>query len=271
MCRLLLASKKAIMTYDRAHCLAALFAHLEHQCGGHGNGLALVKDGTIVFHKKGTDYTVEQAAKACTETRYDFAVFHTRVASVSSVNDANCHPFTFQKTDAMAMNGTISGISGVAKALGITDTEMVFNAVKGAGMDTTLAALSSLSPVFVGCSGGRPYAVKNDGDLVEWSHHKLRDKDFFFTSSLPVGTPGLIHLPDGFTWADGQDLTPPSKVYSIPTSRYWIWDDDDLLKDTPSSSSTSILTDYDEGYTDGWAEGYAEGYRHCASGLPMEI
>lgn len=257
MCRLLIATKNALKVYNQVHGLTLLLAHLEKQCGGHGNGIALIKNKTVTFTRKGVKYTTEEATNALLTMKYDFGIFHTRIASVSTISDANCHPFTFQKRDVMAMNGTISGISGIASALGITDTELIFNSVKGATLSTTIKALQTLSPVFVGSVAGLPYALKNNGELVSWTHKRLKKNDYLFVSSVPNG---VVYkpLPTNFTWINGCDKTPEALKTAIsyvkPTGYYSSWDE--YFKEDETLQYENL---YEKGFNDGYECGWQDG------------
>ena len=53
MCRLILVNKKDFNKYDSRYGILPLMKHLESECGGHGNGYALIKDNIIINMDKG--------------------------------------------------------------------------------------------------------------------------------------------------------------------------------------------------------------------------
>ena len=272
MCRVFMATKHAIMVYNRKNNLTSLFGYLVQNCGGHGNGIALIKDKTIIYTKKGVDYSYKQAARALLLKNYDFALFHTRIASVSSISDTNCHPFTYQKRFALIMNGTINGLSGISESIGITDTECVFNVIKGLDMDTTIKALSTLSPVFLGVCDGLPYALKNSGALSSWTNKKLNKDDFIFSSVFPKDVKGVISLPYGYTWKDGKEVTmSKQKTYYnnsfYDDTPYYLDQNFESIGTTSKSKQTKPFEETTEDilYTEGWEDGYYTGYNDALS------
>ncbi len=229
MCRLLIGTSSAIKAYDSAHGLVSLLQYLEKRCGGHGNGVSLHQGKVVVATQKGRDFTVEEAALMLLEEsrRYDFAIFHTRVASVGFVSDALCHPY-ISGDDALAMNGTLLEFKGVAEALVTTDTEVVFNLIKGLAPLKTIKVLTALEAVFVGSVRGKPYAVKQGGDLEEWRPKSLKDSDFLFASEFPLAVFNTKDLPYAFSFLDGERETIQSNNINISPSCYSCsssWDD----------------------------------------------
>lgn len=267
MCRLLLGTKNALKCYNKAYKLDALLKHLVKECGGHGNGIALIKDKSIVFTRKGVKYGHKEIAKVLLSQDYDYAIFHTRIASVSAISDTNCHPFIYQKRYAMAMNGTVFGLSGIASTIGITDTECIFNIVKGLDIETTVKALSTLSPVFIGCCEGLPYALKNHGDLASWTGKGMTESDYLFASSFPyIGVKGVQDLPKNFTWVNGEDRTPARLIFKASPSFAMYEKEETFTRDIPTLETIGG-SPYQESYSDGYGVGYMDGYLDGSEGL----
>lgn len=207
MCRVLIGTSNAIRIYHNLFGFDSLLSHLEKECGGHGNGISLHRDGALIEHHKGVNLKTKDIADIlvrCSKI-YDIAVFHTRIASVNVVSDSNCHPF-IHGSDSMAMNGTLLEFSDVAQALGITDTEVVFNLIKGHTLAKTISVLSVLKAVFVGVADGKPYALRNGGALKEWRHKNLHKADFLFASSFPKETRYVLNLPYDFIFVNGKRI-----------------------------------------------------------------
>lgn len=93
MCRLVLMNKEGEKQLDNQYGLDKYFKYLEKQLGGHGNGFALMKKGKIIKIDKGINLDVRDIANTIKNTDYDWAIFHTRLASVGEKSDKNCHPF----------------------------------------------------------------------------------------------------------------------------------------------------------------------------------
>ena len=59
MCRVLIATKRAVKEYNSRHGLKNLLKHLEQELGGHGNGLALFdENGKMTYMQKGVKYNI---------------------------------------------------------------------------------------------------------------------------------------------------------------------------------------------------------------------
>ena len=265
MCRVLIGTSNAIRLYNRLNGLHNLLAHLEKECGGHGNGVTLHRDGALIEHHKGVDLKTKDIADIlvrCSKI-YDVAIFHTRIASVNVVSDSNCHPFIYGN-DAMAMNGTLSEFSDVAKALGITDTEVAFNLIRGLPLEKTVSTLSVLSAVFVGMAEGKPYAVRNGGALMEWRPKRLPKDDFLFASSFTRQTRCVLDLPDYFTFANGKRTGKARSNYYYYYGPYYSstpWKNTGYSYHVTGASQN----DYEDGYDDGYSAGFEDGYREAAA------
>ena len=84
-------------------------------------GFALMKNKKLIKFEKGVNLDVREIAKILRNTDYDWALFHTRLASIGEKCDENCHPFK-RGNMVMAMNGTERSVSFLSKINDITDT-----------------------------------------------------------------------------------------------------------------------------------------------------
>lgn len=92
--------------------LTDLFKTLEKSMGGDGNGIGGFLNGVPVVEKE-----IKKAAETfVSDKAWDHGyLFHTRRASVGSIDNDNCHPFIWGKTITMH-NGHIDG-AGVLKLM----------------------------------------------------------------------------------------------------------------------------------------------------------
>lgn len=157
MCRNALYSKQGVELIEREYGLVNMLDFLEKNCGGHGNGIILVKDNQIVFTKKGMKYSNEKIAADLSKRDFDWFIYHTRISSVGTVSDSNCHPYiNRKKTFGLIMNGTVTGLSSVAKHADITDTQMLFEFYDKHNIP--LEKLLDISCKFIGFKDGKVFA-----------------------------------------------------------------------------------------------------------------
>ena len=83
-------------------------------------GFALMKNKKLIKFEKGVNLDVREIAKILKNTDYDWALFHTRLASIGEKCDENCHPFK-RGNMVMAMNGTERSVSFLSKINDITE------------------------------------------------------------------------------------------------------------------------------------------------------
>ena len=181
MCRLLLGSYKGIKLYHKRYDITNLLSHLERELGGNGNGLVLIKDNIIKFYKKGVKYHVNEIGKTLIREEYDYAIFHTRLASIGEVIDSNCHPYVYENT-CLSMSGTIIELAEEAINRNITDTEIIFESVKNLELSNTINILKSFNSCsFIGCVNGTPYVIRGSHTIYKWN-----SKHTLFASTFPV-------------------------------------------------------------------------------------
>ena len=200
MCRVIMVSRADFRAYDKQYGILKLMDHLEKECGGHGNGYALIKGGKIIETRKGQKLTNEEIYGRISVLKWDYLVYHTRINSMGGRGDANCHPFV-QDNDCLAMNGTEHSLRTMSDAFGRTDTECIFKNMVGLGLEQTTRALVEFGSVFVGCAGGKPFVVKAGGTLHRWN---VGGKSFH-ASTFPAGVKNVKDLPAGYIWEDGKE------------------------------------------------------------------
>lgn len=235
MCRVIMTNKNDFNIYDKKHGMLTLMNHLEKECGGHGNGYALIKDRRIIESRKGVKLTNEQIYQRISKIKWDYLVYHTRITSVGTTSDANCHPFVMED-DCLAMNGTEYTLRTLSNAFNRTDTEVIFRNLTGSSASETTKALLELSSVFIGSVTGVPFVVKAGGTLHKWNKGNLTMHCSTFPASVP--STEKEDLPVGYIWENGKEnrqyvkaratsITPLGGYYGSEYYRgYGYWDDD---------------------------------------------
>lgn len=210
MCRLLLANRsgvtaltRALVSFPQCPDLGSYLKGLEMKDGGHGNGLALVKDSRVTLMEKGVDLGTGQIASLMETSNYDWALFHTREASLGTVNDANCHPFVVDGDPhlVVAVNGNEVQMGPLAELQGITDSEFIARMI--VSMDLPFPqVLGCFCSNFAGFIGGRPFVRKGDRQLQLFR----RGEALVFSSDFPYGLEGVTGLEEHYCWVDGQEV-----------------------------------------------------------------
>jgi hypothetical protein len=273
MCRLFIAQKKDYDNYDKRYSALALMDHLENQCGGHGNGYALVKNGVIIEHKKGINLCNKTIYARSKLVDYDWIIYHTRIASVGTQADTNCHPFvSSDNRSCLCMNGTEYGLSAIADGLGITDTEVIFRLVKDMDVQQATNVIINLDSVFIGVSKGIPYAIKCSGALSVWQ----QGNQTFHASTFPKKVKETMICPSGYVWIDGQTnevITKKKKknVYYYDEPRTYHFNGaDHVYYPTETDKVDPWGDDFSDGYEEGYKDGKEEGYNNAIALLTGE-
>ncbi len=199
MCRVLLMNKQGEKEIEKTYGLDKYLKYLEKQMGGHGNGFALMKNGKIIKLEKGVNLDVRDIANVFRKTNYDWAIFHTRLASIGTISDSNCHPFRRGET-VIAMNGTESTVNFLANIKGITDTEAILETMEKYHL--SLAALKKFSSIFVGFYNHKPFVVA-DNTLRIKILKKKNSSAVVFASSFPKKFKNIYEPKNCFTWNGG--------------------------------------------------------------------
>ena len=135
--------------------------------------------------KKNTDLSIEEIAEDLRTTNYDYALFHTRLASVGSVCRSNVHPFVFSPDFALAMNGgeNCNDLDLKDKRPNMTDAEMIAKVMFDTGVHPKdfLDQHTSRS-AYTGVYQGKPFVYTQNGDIMML----LKKGDaFLFSSDFP--------------------------------------------------------------------------------------
>ena len=164
-------------------------------------GVALLKDNKIIKIEKGVKLDVRDIAQLLRKTDYDWALFHTRLASIGTISDENCHPFV-RNNMLLAMNGTENSVSFLSKVTEITDTEAILETISKYKLG--LAALRNFSSIFMGFFNGKPFVVADNTMNIKVLNNK-KTKALVFASSFPTKFKSNIYEPiERFTWFNGE-------------------------------------------------------------------
>lgn len=181
MCRLVLMNKNGEKEIEKSYGLTNYLTYLEDSYGGHGNGVALLRNGKVIYLEKGVNLTVKEISRVIRKRKYDWCIFHTRLASVGSKSNENCHPFMIGN-EVMAMNGTERSEILLTNAKDITDTEAILSVKEKFNLEVPV--LSHLNSIFIGFSKGNPYLVANNTHNIKLMHKK-KDNAIVFASEFP--------------------------------------------------------------------------------------
>lgn len=159
MCRLAMMDNAGIRYIQEEYGLENLFNYLERQLGGHGNGICFIYNDGSYFIRKGVYLSNEEIVEEVLAkiNHIKWIIYHTRLASVGSINDRNCHPFE-NYGRVLAMNGTERDYVVVDKHL--TDTENILLSTNNIANGT-----KKYHSVFLGYENGKVFANKNGGSL----------------------------------------------------------------------------------------------------------
>ena len=218
MCRLALMNRGGIKHIEAEYGLVNLFNHLERQLGGHGNGICFIYNDGSYFIRKGVDLTnADIAEEVLLKLKHlKWIIYHTRLASVGSINDENCHPFN-NMGRVMAMNGTERNYTVANKNL--TDTENILITTENITEGTR-----DYHSVFLGYENGKVFANKNFGSL---EYIPCENGGRVFASTFPFEcyiTDTVYEAPQYFV--EGTKMMPlelvkRSRYYSLDNCYYY--------------------------------------------------
>lgn len=164
-------------------------------------GFALMKNKKIIKIEKGVNLDVQNIAKVLRNTDYDWALFHTRLASMGEICNQNCHPFR-RKNIVMAMNGTERTVNFLSEIRDITDTEAILETIDKYNL--SLAALKNFSSIFVGFFNEKPFVVADNTYNIKVLNNK-KNNALVFASSFPTKFKYNIYEPtEHFIWTGGK-------------------------------------------------------------------
>lgn len=223
MCRLLLMNKEGEKDIEQIYGLDKYLKYLEKQLGGHGNGFALLKNNKVIKLEKGVKLNVKDIANVLRKTDYDWALFHTRLASIGTICDKNCHPFK-RKNIVLAMNGTEKTVEFFSNAMKITDTEAILEIINKYNLE--LSALSNLNSIFMGFFKGNPFVVADN--LFNIKIYKNRNA-LAFASSFPYKFRNIFTPTEHFCWNGGEldvKMEKYKRTYIPSYYKNLVYDDD---------------------------------------------
>lgn len=210
MCRMLLANRsgvsrlvKRLHGFPGCRTLSLFLRGLELRDGGNGNGIALYGNGEVIHYERGVEMQPERAAAILEGFDYEWAVFHSREASIGSIMDENCHPFVIEGRHhlVMAVNGNEIQMTRLGRVLGDrTDSEFIARMIVDMDLPfpETLACFQSN---FVGLYDGKPFAKNGDRQLLKFQN----GKDIVFASDFPFGLADISKPEQNYCWFDGHE------------------------------------------------------------------
>ena len=199
MCRIALMNKKGEKEIEKIYGLDKYFKFLENQFGGNGNGYALMKNGKIIRLENGFNLDVRDIANIFKRADYDWALFHTRFASIGEINDKNCHPFR-RGTTVLAMNGTEMSVNFFCHIMDITDTEAILDTMYKYNLG--LGALQNFNSIFMGFYNKKPFVFAGNTENIRVFNNK-KNKAIVFASSFPSDFENMYKTTGRFLWTGG--------------------------------------------------------------------
>lgn len=211
MCRQTVGNKKGYMEIDKNYGgLEHYLSWLIFERGGHGNGIVFVKDKKITKFKKDIDLRIEEIADDLRNTDYDYALFHTRLATVGSVCRSNVHHFVFSPDFAFAMNGSenCSDLDKSDKRPDMTDAELIGRKMfESNESPKTFLDKHTKGGAYTGLYRGSPFVYTRNKDIMMLLK---KDDAFLFSSDFPwqyYGKDIYAFDFDGVTyWEEGMDF-----------------------------------------------------------------
>ena len=216
MCRQTVGNKKGYMVIDKEYGgLEHYLSWLIFERGGSGNGIVFVKDKRIIKFKKGLDLSIEEVADDLRKIDYDYALFHTRLATVGSVCRSNAHHFVFSPKFALAMNGgeNCNDLDIHNKRPDMTDAELIARAMFDSGEHPKeFLDNHTKRSAYTGVYNGSPFIYTQNKDIMMLMK---KGDAFLFSSDFPWQYYGnniyTIDFDDSLYWEEGMEL--PSNIH----------------------------------------------------------
>ena len=211
MCRQVLGNKKGYMTIDKEYGgLEHYLSWLVFERGGNGNGIVLVKDNKIIKFKKNIDLSILEIAEDLRNVDYDYALFHTRLATVGSVCRSNVHHFVFSPEFALAMNGgeNCNDLDKSLKRADMTDAELIAKAMfESKESPKDFLHKHTKRSAFTGVYDGKAFVYTQNKDIMMLLK---KDDAFLFSSDFPWQYYGKniysIYFDRELYWEEGMEL-----------------------------------------------------------------
>ncbi|NMA32317.1 MAG: hypothetical protein GX944_00090 [Alphaproteobacteria bacterium] len=183
MCRLALLNNTGIKYIEQTIGLLNFLDYLETSLGGHGNGYCIILNNNKRIIKKGVTLNNETIIKDIKNNinHIKWLMYHTRLASIGTINNSNCHPFRDNQGNVLMMNGTEHGIKNFIKD-NKTDTETIINICDNLNI-SLIQATKNLTSVFIGCYKKQVFVNKNNGSLKFLTN---TNNEIIFASDFPA-------------------------------------------------------------------------------------
>lgn len=203
MCRLALINNSGIRYIEENYSLLNLFNYLQATLGGHGNGICIIDNDNKFYIEKGVNLTNKTIINIIKDNidNLKWVIYHTRLASVGKISDANCHPFKL-RNKVLCMNGTEFWAAQAIKTLNcsITDTELILR-LSDKNLYTCTQKCNS---VFIGMDKNKIFANRNNGDL---KYLDTNNNGKIFASDFPeniISSEQIYIAPKH--WIDGKKI-----------------------------------------------------------------
>ncbi len=211
MCRQVVGNKKGYITIDKEYgCLEHYLSWLVFERGGSGNGIVFVKDKRIIKFKKDIDLSIEEIADDLRKIDYDYALFHTRLATVGSVCNSNVHHFVFSPQFAFAMNGSenCSNLDQSDKRPDMTDAELIGRKMfESNEHPKEFLEKHTIGGAYTGLYNGKPFVFTHNKDIMMLFK---KDDAFLFSSDFPWNYYGkniyTFDFKNSLYWEEGMKL-----------------------------------------------------------------
>ena len=211
MCRQVVGNKKGFLSIDKDYGgLEHFLSWLVFERGGSGNGILFIKDNRIFKFKKNTDLSIEEIANDLRVTDYDYALFHTRLATVGSVCKSNVHPFVFSEDFALAMNGgeNCNDLDSKDKRPDMTDAELIAKVMFHTGEHPKeFLDKHTTRSAYTGVCNGKPYVYTQNKDIMMLFK---KEDAFLFSSDFPWQFYGkniyTFDINNSLYWEAGMEL-----------------------------------------------------------------
>ena len=211
MCRQVVGNKKGYMTIDKEYGgLEHYISWLVFERGGSGNGIVFVKDTKIIKFKKDINLSIEEITNDLRNIDYDYALFHSRLATVGSVCRSNVHHFVFSPLFALAMNGgeNSNNIDSSNKRPDMTDAELVARTMfESKEHPKEFLDKHTKRSAYTGVYEGKPYVYTQNKDIMMLLK---KDDAYVFSSDFPWQYYGkniyTIDFDGSLYWEEGMEL-----------------------------------------------------------------
>ncbi len=204
MCRLALMNNAGIKYIEQTIGLVNFFDYLEKSLGGHGNGYCMILNNNKRIIKKGVTLRNEVIKSDINNNinNINWLMYHTRLASMGTINNSNCHPFKDNQGNVLMMNGTEPGVKNFIED-NKTDTETILNICNDLNI-SLIQTTKKMTSVFIGCDGGKVFVNKNNGSLKFLTD---TNNEIIFASDFPatIYNYNNIYIAPG-SWVEGEKI-----------------------------------------------------------------